>query len=194
MDKFLVSNIDKYRRTSKRNYYKYQEVLKTIDELYHMPNKFLLGKDFDEMCDELFDQRFTHQTTAIVFQAMAVEAFINEYIYLRLGKKYFMSIDKLSPIDKIIIACKMITGRDFPKDRKAYMLLQKIIKLRNELVHYKVKTIDLHDDINELSDKDFEAIMDTYDELVKELDLLDVNFEKKYLNKVIDDFWNKNLG
>lgn len=194
MDKFLVSNIDKYRRTSRRNYLKYHEVLKKIDELYGMSGKWLLGNDFNEMSHELFDQRYTHQVTAIVFQAMAVEAFINEYTYLRLGKSYFESIDKLSALDKILIGCKMITGKDFPKDRKAYYLLKTIIKLRNDLVHYKAKKIDLGDEIKTISDKEFVDVMDAYDELVKELDLLDDNFEKKYLEKVVDDFWNAHLG
>lgn len=194
MNKYLVSNIDKYRRTSRRNYLKYHEVLKRIDELYGADNRWLLGNDFNEMSHELFDQRYTHQVTAIVFQAMAVEAFINEYAYLRLGKSYFESIDKLSALDKILIACKMITGKDFPKDRNAYNLLKKIIKLRNDLVHYKAKEIDLDDEIKTISDTDFEEVMNAYDELVKELDLLDDNFEKKYLEKVADDFWNSGLG
>ncbi len=194
MNKYLVSNIDKYRRTSRRNYIKYHEVLKKIDELYGVDNRWLLGNDFNEMSHELFDQRYTHQVTAIVFQAMAVEAFINEYAYLRLGKSYFESIDKLSALDKILIACKMITGKDFPKDRNAYNLLKKIIKLRNDLVHYKAKEIDLDDEIKTISDTDFEEVMNAYDELVKELDLLDDNFEKKYLEKVADDFWNSGLG
>ncbi len=194
MGKFLVSNIDIYRRTSKRNYHKYHEVLKKIDKQYNLPNRYLLGKDFDEMSHELFDQRYTHQMTAIVFQAMAVEAFINEYAYLRLGKTYFESIDKLSPIDKILIACKMITGKDFPKDRKAYALLKKINKLRNDLVHFKAKEIDTYKDVDTITDKDFEDVMDAYDELVKELDLLDDKFEKKYLDDVVEDFWNTDLG
>lgn len=194
MDKFLVSNIEKYRRTSRRNYNKFHEVLKKIDELYNMPDRYLLGEDFNEMSHELYDQRFTHQVTAIVFQAMAVEAFINEYIYLRLGKSYFESVDKLSPLDKILIACKMITGKDFPKDRKAYLLLKTIIKLRNELVHFKAKEIDINDSIKTISDKEFEAVMDAYDELVKELDLLDDSFEKKYLEEVVEDFWHTDLG
>ena len=189
MDKFLLSNEDKYRRTSKRNYRKYHVILKKIDELYDDPNKYLLGKDFDEISSELFDQRFTCQTTAIVFQAMAVEAFINEYIYKRLGKSYFESIDKLSPLDKILIACKMITGKDFPKDRQAYALLKQIIKLRNDLVHFKAKEIDIGEHIKTIEDTEFESVMNTYDELVKELDSLDDSFDKEYLIEISDDFW-----
>lgn len=189
MDKFLLSNVDKYRRTSKRNYRKYHVILKKIDELYDDPNKYLLGKDFDEISSELFDQRFTCQTTAIVFQAMAVEAFINEYIYKRLGKSYFESIDKLSPLDKILIACKMITGKDFPKDRQAYALLKQIIKLRNDLVHFKAKEIDIGEHIKTIEDTEFESVMNTYDELVKELDSLDDSFDKEYLIEISDDFW-----
>ena len=75
-----------------------------------------------------------------------------------------------------------------------YHLLKTIIKLRNDLVHYKAKKIDLGDEIKTISDKEFVDVMDAYDELVKELDLLDDNFEKKYLEKVVDDFWNAHLG
>lgn len=193
MDIILISNINIYRSTSKRNYNKYKEILRLEKELLAQPNLYLLGNDLNEMLSEYYNQERSHQMAFIVFQAMAVEAFLNEYITLRLGKSYFESMDKLSPTDKLLIACKLITGKDFPKDVHAYALLRNTLKYRNELVHFKSKEIDIQEFINnnkEISEKEIDDISMTYDKIVEQLNLLDNNFDNKYLEPVPDDFWN----
>lgn len=193
MDNILISNINIYRSTSKRNYNKYKEVLKLEKALLSQPNLFLLGNDLHEMLSEYYNQERSHQMAFIVFQAMAVEAFLNEYITLRLGKSYFESMDKLSPTDKLLIACRIITGKEFPKDVHAYALLRNTLKYRNELVHFKSKEIDIQEFINrnnEISEKEIDGISMTYDKIVEQLNLLDSSFDSKYLEPVPDDFWN----
>ena len=188
MDERLVSMIDFYRSTSKRNHQKIKVINEKLDELIHLPNKFLLGDDYDGFYTEYHNQKDTHLMTFIVFQAMAIEAFLNEYIYLRLGKLYFESLDKLSPADKLLVACKMITGKDFSKESHAYCLLVKTIKHRNELVHFKSEKKHYFDSISE---QDINDISITYDKIVEELNSLDTSFDPKYLKPIEDDFWNK---
>ena len=166
-------------------------------ELLLGSNLFLLGKDLDEMLSEYYNQEESHRMAFIVFQAMAIEAFLNEYIYVRVGKLYFNSMDKLSPIDKLLVACKLITGKDFPRNSRAFELLKKTVKYRNRLVHYKVKEIDIQKLADELLkkekgdlEKDMEDISTTYDKLVETLNSLDDNFDRKYLVQIPDDFWN----
>ena len=204
MDKRLDSKINIFRSASKRNYNKYKTVCKKEKELLSGPNLFLLGKDLDEMLSEYYNQEESHRMAFIVFQAMAIEAFLNEYIYVRVGKLYFNSMDKLSPTDKLLVACKLITGKDFPRNSRAFELLKKTVKYRNRLVHYKVKEIDIQKIVDELSkkekgdfgkemadlEKDMEDISTTYDKLVETLNSLDDNFDRKYLVQIPDDFWN----
>nr|DAQ09643.1 MAG TPA: hypothetical protein [Caudoviricetes sp.] len=197
MDKRLDSKINIFRSASKRNYNKYKTVYKMEKELLLGSNLFLLGKDLDEMLSEYYNQEESHRMAFIVFQAMAIEAFLNEYIYVRVGKLYFNSMDKLSPIDKLLVACKLITGKDFPRNSRAFELLKKTVKYRNRLVHYKVKEIDIQKLADELLkkekgdlEKDMEDISTTYDKLVETLNSLDDNFDRKYLVQIPDDFWN----
>lgn len=193
MNKIIVSKIDIYRSASKRNYNKYKIIIKKINRLLSTPNLFLLGKDLDEMLCEYANQKETHRMAFIVFQAMAVEAFLNEYIYFRCGKLYFESIDKLSLIDKLMVACKMITGKDFQKNCHAFTLLKKMIRHRNNLVHYKVKEIDIQMITKkeiDISEQEMDDILVTYDKLVEMLSVMDDKFDGKYLKQIPDDFWN----
>ena len=80
MDKRLDSKINIFRSASKRNYNKYKTVYKMEKELLLGSNLFLLGKDLDEMLSEYYNQEESHRMAFIVFQAMAIEAFLNEYI------------------------------------------------------------------------------------------------------------------
>lgn len=193
MDKILISKINIYRGASKRNYIKYKSISSKKNKLLATPNLFLLGDDFNEALCEFCNQEETHKMACIVFQAMAIEAFLNEYIYIRVGKSYFNSMDKLSPSDKLIVACKLITDKDFPKDCHAFELLKKTIKYRNSLVHYKVREVDIEkflDSTDDISEQEMDDISMTYDKLVEKLNSLDDDFDSKYLIQIPDDFWN----
>lgn len=53
-------------------------------------------------------------------------------------KKY---VDKLDFLSKWVLIPKLITGKDFPTDSQAYELLVKLKKARNDLVHFKTRTL-----------------------------------------------------
>lgn len=87
--------------------------------------------------------------TAIVFEAMAVEAYINFIGEMKLGKSYFKEhIDELSTLNKIVVIPHLVAGKKFPKDINLYGKLQELFSMRNKLVHTKVLHIDLYEHEN----------------------------------------------
>lgn len=63
----------------------------------------------------------------IVFQALAVEAYINFYGVIKLGDNMFNShYERISIADKIVILSKVATGRDFPKGNNIFNLIKKL--------------------------------------------------------------------
>jgi len=84
--------------------------------------------------------------SAIVFAAMAIEAYIYDYAARHLGKPFTdKHVDTLSIESKWVVIPKLITGKSFPKDRRAFELLKGLIKSRNSLVHSKSRNVDVND-------------------------------------------------
>jgi len=87
--------------------------------------------------------------TAIVFSAMSLEAFMYSYGCHRIVSKTFFdkSLDKLDLMAKFLIFPKLIAGNSPPKEGKgtAYPLIEKLVKSRNDLVHYKQTEMSLNE-------------------------------------------------
>jgi hypothetical protein len=80
----------------------------------------------------------------IVFAAMCVEAFIYDYGASHLSDPYMTKrLDKLDVVSKLMVVTKLVLGKDFPVDGQAFEELQKLIKNRNRLVHFKSKKFDI---------------------------------------------------
>ena len=79
-----------------------------------------------------------HWAKAVTFGAMCLEAFIYDYAAHNFSDAYVKNyIDKLDLVSKWVIIPRLILGRDFPRDAKAFEYLVKLVKYRNELVHAK---------------------------------------------------------
>ena len=77
---------------------------------------------------------------SVIFSALTLEAFINNYAIERFSRSYFDNhLDKLSPVSKWIVIPKLITGNAIDTDGQPYERLKKLFKLRDKLVHYKTK-------------------------------------------------------
>lgn len=75
---------------------------------------------------------------ALVFVALAVEAYIYDYAAKKLTDNFVGShLDKLDLASKWVVMPKLVTGKDFPKDGKAFYLLKQLVKNRNYIVHNK---------------------------------------------------------
>ena len=81
-----------------------------------------------------------HQYISIVFGVMCLEAFIFDYSAHYLGDPYTKeNLDKLKLIQKYLVIPRIVTGKDFPKEGQAFEHLKKLVKARNDLVHYRSK-------------------------------------------------------
>ena len=75
---------------------------------------------------------------AVVFSAMALESFFNDYAAWRLGDDlYYNTFDRLGVLEKFELIISVILKKDLDKSKSYYYRLKELIKHRNELVHNK---------------------------------------------------------
>jgi hypothetical protein len=147
----------------------YDEFNKCLDELSKIENK--IGNT-----QKLHDLRSKQQksgTTVIVFAAICLEAFINDYASMNLSKQLFEKIEMLKPCNKWVIVPKLVTGKEFDTGSKAFELLRKLIKNRNELVHPKPKIIYELEKENEKKQLIVKEAYKTMSAVIRELDKVD---------------------
>jgi len=78
---------------------------------------------------------------AIVFSALALEAFINYYGTQTLSKSYFENYsDRLDLVSKWLIIPRLSLGKELNPGRRAMNLLRALVHKRNNLVHFKSRT------------------------------------------------------
>lgn len=94
-----------------------------------------------------FQSKLSNAIAAIVFQALAVESYINVFGVYNLGKKFNDHYERISTLSKLIIICRAITGKEFPEG-KCQDGIKDLIKKRDKLVHYKTKSIDFKKEDN----------------------------------------------
>lgn len=81
----------------------------------------------------------------IVFSAMCIESFLNDYGASCLGdSEFYGNFDKLNPLGKFQLISKFILKKDIEKDKSCYSLFKDLFHLRNEFVHNKSKESDFH--------------------------------------------------
>ena len=84
------------------------------------------------------DRRDNHCLIAIVFAALAVEAYMYDYAARNLGEQFVAShLDRLDVVSKWVIIPRLVTGKGFPKGERAYRLLGQLVAHRNSIVHSK---------------------------------------------------------
>ncbi|HIJ72316.1 MAG TPA: hypothetical protein HPP87_13320 [Planctomycetes bacterium] len=127
----------------------------------------------------------------VVFAAMCMEAFIYDYAAQNLSGKFVKNhIDKLDLKPKWVIVPQLVTGKKFDTGSKAFELLVKLVKYRNELVHAKSRNrpssakLDQLIKTNAAKEEDKLTIVknacETRKQLIKELDSLDSNKHKPW--------------
>ena len=110
-----------------------------FDEEYFKKNEKLLNE-----AAEARNRRDESGHIVIVFSSMCLEAIINHYAIIKLSKSYFENhLDRINIKNKWILIPKLILNKDFNKDSQAYEFLDKLIKNRNDLVHYKSRILKI---------------------------------------------------
>src|SRR6266550_1951091 len=70
----------------------------------------------------------------ICFSSMCLEAFIYDYAARHISDKYVQTnLDRLNALAKWVVIPRLVTGKDFPTESHAYLLLRLLVKTRNGL-------------------------------------------------------------
>ena len=144
-----------YARIAMEHYYVAKESLVSVkSEQYECENRI---KSYRKL------QR--NVIISIVFSAMCVESFLNDYAAACLGdKEFYQSFDSLSPEKKFQLICTFILKHKIEKDKKYYCRLKDLIKARNNYIHNKSTMFDF-EGIPVRTLEDVEATQDLlYDE------------------------------
>ena len=88
--------------------------------------------------DSLMDKQYRHWVAAVLWGTMCLEAFIYDCAARNFSDTYVKRyLDKLGLKAKWVVISRLVTGKDFPTNSKAFQNLQRLIGERNRLVHYK---------------------------------------------------------
>ena len=89
-----------------------------------------------------------HCHIAVVFAQMALEGYIYDYAVRRLSEAYFRKhIGKLGLKKRWIVVPELVTGKKVITSDKAIVLLGKLIKTRNDLVHPKSRLVSSNEEL-----------------------------------------------
>jgi len=75
--------------------------------------------------------------TTVIFSALALEAFINDYGLSSLRKDHFERLDRLSPVGKWLVLPWIVTGNRLSSSGRAFSSLKGLFGHRNRLAHFK---------------------------------------------------------
>lgn len=112
----------------------------------------------------------------VVFCVTSLEAYINDYAISHLSKNYLKTyLDKLDLLSKWVIIPRITTGTQLDTGSSALQDLSWLITLRNKLVHYKSRKIEIKDikETDFLWEDDAKRAIETVKILVKELKKID---------------------
>lgn len=83
-----------------------------------------------------------HATTAVLFSALAVEAFLNTYGVVRLGSEYYHSnCERLRPAEKVSAIVLAISGQLLESTDEILKVTQILFDARNGAAHPKTKEL-----------------------------------------------------
>jgi hypothetical protein len=82
----------------------------------------------------------------IVMSALALEGYIYDYAARNLSDNLAEDVDKLDAVGKWVVVTQLVTGKNFPKDGKAYQLLKQLVSDRNYLAHPKSAPAIIYDE------------------------------------------------
>lgn len=128
---------------------KYQRINPKSDMYFSIAYQ-LLSRNIDKfeslnvtdilVVDDYRKSLFKDYHVIIVFSAMAIEAFINDYLATCFSDElYYDNFDKLNILQKIEIMFSVIWEDAFDKSKSLYNYLHDLLKRRNSFVHSKSK-------------------------------------------------------
>lgn len=125
-----------------------------------------------------------HVLKTIVFSAMTVESFLNNYVAVCIGdSEFYQNFDKLTPLSKLQLIVKFIFKCEYDSSKSYHSYLKRLFSLRNDYVHNKSSSLHLSQE--EWSEIVSEVISDYFNDSPNR-----VKSEDRSLNKaeITDDY------
>lgn len=178
-EEFFHVAIDTYKKIEKSE--------KELNELQvNTSEQDKSSDDFADKVAEKNDRIGRLALVVVVFCATSLEAFINHYAISHLSKNYLKTyLDKLDLLSKWIVIPRITTGTQLDAGVKAFQDLSWLISLRNKLVHYKTRKVN----IEELKDTDFlwledaKRAIETVKNVAQELEKIDNNINIEWTTR-----------
>lgn len=138
--------------------------------------------EYSRRMEECYAEREQSAVVAITFSGMTLEAFFYDYAAEELGDAFVKAhLDKLDLKAKLLIYPRLVCGKGPDKSKAVYASLGRLVKLRNELVHFKSKSFpvqelerasDFHTTLNQRLNTGVDDAVDTVMQVMTELDVL----------------------
>ena len=121
---------------------------------------------------------------SVVFSALTLESFINDYGISNFSKTFFDKyLDRLNPVAKWMIIPRLKTGKQLDPQRPPIHKLSSLFRQRDKLVHHKTVTKPVSEAFNKewLDEKHSEEALSTVQLLVEELAKIDQTVDVSWL-------------
>lgn len=156
-----MAKVEKIEWTNHRDYFKialdhYRNINKLKKEHDDIQKRLKHKKCISDQEIDLLAEKNNaigqHTLVVIIFSALSLEAYINDYAINRLSKNYLINyLDRLNLLSKWILIPRIAMGKQLDPGSKSIQDLSWLITLRNKLVHYKSRKIK----IREIKKSDF---------------------------------------
>jgi len=150
-----------------------------------------IGNDITDLLAEKNDRIGRLTLIVIIFCASALEAYINDYAINCLSKNYLKTyLDKLDLLSKWIIIPRIVKGVQLDAGSKSFQDLSWLISLRNTLVHFKSRKVD----ISQIKESDFfwaedaTRAIETVRNLVNELKKIDETIYVDWITRKFEKY------
>lgn len=118
----------------------------------------------------------------VVFSAMCIEAFVNDYAAACLGDSdFYDNFDKLSTISKLQLIAKFIWVDELDKSQACYCRLRRLFKERDAYVHSKSRLSKYQG----MTDEEFKQYVSERPERMDNVGYEDDSFEKDEIDRII---------
>ena len=147
--------------------------------------------DFVDKVAEKNDRIGRLALIVVIFCATSLEAYINHYAISNLSKNYLKTyLDKLDLLSKWVVIPRIITGTQLDAGSKALQELSWLITLRNKLVHYKSRKIEITDikETDFLWGNDAKRAIETVKNLAQELKKIDADIYVEWTTKKYEKY------
>lgn len=143
---------DKYFKIALDNFEKIEILRKDVDTINRKKHEKKFTDDDVQAIAEINDSIGELALIVIIFSALSIEAYINHYAITRFSKNHFNKyLDKLDLFSKWILVPRIVTNKQLDPGSKSLQDVDWLIALRNKMVHYKSKQIQ----IDEVKKSDF---------------------------------------